>query len=278
MAYSAAITRGNPACLIFMVDQSASMGDPIGSVPGTGGPRPKKRDVAADALNEMLFELCIRGAKAGATEDYFEVAVIGYSDVVASAFAGELAGRDLVRISQIAAHPARIEERSEVVNGTSIPRRVPIWIEPTSVGGTRMNLAFQLAAAHVDRFLRLHPDSYPPIVVNLTDGEPTDGDPSELAAAIRDRQSSDGAALLFNLHLGSVDAQPRVFPDDDVVLPDAAARQLFNLSSTLPGPMRSLALASGLTVGDRSRGFAYNADISSVVKFLDIGTRALELR
>lgn len=50
------------------------------------------------------------------------------------------------------------------------------------------------------------------------------------------------------------------------------------MSSLLPTHMRSYAAAQGQRVSEATRGFVYNADITSVVQFLDIGTRATELR
>lgn len=253
------------------------MGDPLGDPDEFGRVR-FKSDLVAEVVNDMLYELCIRCAKARGTEDYFEVAVVGYGSHVSSAFAGHLEGMDLVPISSIAAHPFRIEEHVERLGDAAMPRRVPIWVQPKADGGTRMCLALQFAASLAQRFIRLHPDSFPPIVLNVTDGDATDGDPMDAAAAVTGLGGRDGAALLFNLHLGSSAAQSRVFPDREDRLPDSAARSLFRASSVLPSPMRVLASASGFDVDDRSRGFAYNADLVTLVKFLDIGTRALDLR
>ncbi|MBS2966979.1 hypothetical protein KGA66_28355, partial [Actinocrinis puniceicyclus] len=122
------------------------------------------------------------------------------------------------------------------------------------------------------------PGSFPPIVLNLTDGESTDGDPSEAAARLRSLATADGPVLLFNLHVSNGSATPVVFPDRDDSLPDAFARLLFGMSSVLPPHMKSYAAGEGLPVSDASRGFVFNADIASVVQFLDIGTRATDLR
>lgn len=277
MSYAAPISRANPACIVFLVDQSASMADSLGP-PDDDGEHSSKSEVVAQVLNEMLYELCIRSAKVDRTEDYFEVAVVGYGHQVASAFTGELEGRDLVPISTLAASPARFESRALRASDWTRVVRVPVWVEPRAAGPTKMGLALRIATSLIDRFLRLHPDCFPPLVVNLTDGEPTDGDPADLVRDLCARTSTDGAALLFNLHLGSGRARPVLFPDDRLLLPDAPSRALFELSSPLPSPMRTLAIAMGLTVSDRSRGFAYNADLSAIVRFLDIGTRAIEQR
>jgi hypothetical protein len=90
--YVAEISRTNPSCFIFLVDQSASMVDPIG-----GEVKMSKADVVADALNRLLTELAIRCAKEEGVRDYFHVAVLGYGGRSAqSAFGGALQGRGLV--------------------------------------------------------------------------------------------------------------------------------------------------------------------------------------
>ena len=61
---------------------------------------------------------------------------------------------------------------------------------------------------------------------------------------------------------------------DDVDLPDNYARRLFSISSPLPPQMLRQARIQETTLTEGVRGFAFNADLASVVMFLDIGTRA----
>ena len=56
--YSAEISRANPTCFVFLIDQSASMQDEIGNAQGQ-----RKCDVVADAVNRLLSELTIKCAK-----------------------------------------------------------------------------------------------------------------------------------------------------------------------------------------------------------------------
>ena len=53
---------------------------------------------------------------------------------------------------------------------------------------------------------------------------------------------------------------------------DEFARRLFRMSSTLPPSMQVQAREASFDVNDRTRGFVFNADLASVVRFLDIGT------
>ncbi|MDI2132156.1 vWA domain-containing protein [Yinghuangia seranimata] len=279
MVYTAEISRTNPTCFIFLVDQSASMVDPIG-----GEVKQRKADVVADAINRLLTELSVKCAKEEGVRDYFHIAVIGYGHTsVGSVFGGALAGRDLVPISEVADNPARIDERVKKVPdgaGGLVETSVtfPLWLEPVANGGTPMVRALSYADNLVAGWVEQHPDGFPPIVLNLTDGESTDGDPSAAAAALAARASSDGTALLYNSHVSDTGGSPTTFPDSDADLPDAYARQLFAMSSVLPSGVRSYAATQGYRMSDATRGFVYNADIVSIVDFLDIGTRATELR
>lgn len=276
--YSAEISRANPTCFVFLLDQSGSMEDRIG-----GGEGQRKCDVVADALNRLLSELAIKCAKEEGVRDYFHVAVVGYGVEVGPALAGALAERQLVPLSEIAASPARLETRAKKIPdgaGGLVEQEVkfPVWVDPVANGGTPMSTALGHAEAILTAWLDEHAGCFPPVVLNLTDGEPTDGDPHLPAEAVRALASTDGNTLLFNLHVSS-DASPAVlFPDADSALPDEFAKMLFGLSSALPDGMRAYARQQGVKVSEATRGFVFNADATSIVQFLDIGTRATDLR
>lgn len=276
MAYSAEISRANPTCFVFLIDQSESMRRHIG-----GGDTPMtKAEAVADAVNRLLSELSIKCAKEDGVRDYFHVGVVGYGASVGPIFDGALAGRDLVPLSEVAASPARMEERARPAGRHAARRSVkfPTWFSPVAYGDTPMCAALTRARSVLAAFLADHPGCFPPIVVNVTDGESTDGDPLVPAQALQSLTSADAPVLLFNLHLSSDRSEPIVFPADGAPLPDDHARALHRMSSPLPEPMRRAAAAQGLVLPDGARGFAFNADISAIVQFLDVGTQVLELR
>ena len=279
MPYTAEISRSNPSCFLFLIDQSGSMGDLFAS----GESRRKKSEGVADAINKLLQNLVIKCAKEEGVRDYFNVAVIGYGATVGSAYGGQLAGRDLVPVSEIANLPARIEERKRQVEdgaGALVAQsvRFPVWFDPIANGGTPMCQAFGRAISLLESWALQHPNSFPPVVINITDGEATDGDPSAPAEAIKKIHTTDGEPLLFNLHLSSVASTPIEFPDSEIGLPDQFAQMLFRMSNVLPAHIRDQARNEGYRVTDGSRGFVFNADLVSVIKFLDIGTRPSNLR
>ena len=56
--------------------------------------------------------------------------------------------------------------------------KFPIWFDPRAYGGTPMKEAFQKAQLILKSWLEQHPNCFPPVVIHITDGMSTDGDPS----------------------------------------------------------------------------------------------------
>ncbi len=274
MPYTAELSRTNPTCFIFLIDQSSSMAEPFGADPD----RPKAQGVA-DGINRLLQNLILKCAKGDSIRDYFHVGVVGYGARIGWALGGKLAGKRLVPLGQLAHNPLRIEERSrKVPDGAGglieRPFKFPVWFEATAAGRTPMCQALSLATLAVKEFALEYPDSFPPLVVNISDGKATDGDPEVAAQVLRDLATADGNALLFNAHLSSTPAPAVEFPSREEELADPEGRRLFRMSSILPPRMYHAAQAEGLRVTEQSRGFVFNADLVSVLRFLDIGTRA----
>jgi len=273
MPYSAEISRSNPTCFLFLIDQSKSMLGAIG-----GGQGKKKADAVADSLNRLLYTLVLRCVWGQSVLDRFHVGVVGYGRQVAPALGGALAGRELAPISELARCPLRVEQRVNLVDdgrGGQVEQivKMPVWFEAAGDGKTPMCKGMERASQIISTFLLEHPACYPPLIVNLSDGEATDGNPEGPAQNLRELASEDGAVLLFNGHISSRSEQVIEFPDDEASLPDEYARRLFRMSSRLPPAMQNSARQAGLPVTADSRGFVFNADLASVVRFLDIGTR-----
>lgn len=242
-----------------------------------------KAQGVADAINRLLQTLVIKCAKSEGVRDYYHVGVLGYGAQVGPAFSGGLAGKDLVPISEIATTPARLDERTKKVEdgaGGLVDQTIkfPIWIDAIANGGTPMCQALAKAQSILSSWIGQHPGCYPPIVINITDGESTDGDPTAVAEALKSLASNDGNVLLCNVHLSSQPSTPIEFPDSETLLPDQYAQLLFRMSSMLPDGMRSIALQDGYSVTSQSRGFVFNSDMISLIRFLDIGTRPSNLR
>jgi uncharacterized protein YegL len=269
MAYTAEISRNNPTCLVFMIDQSGSMAD---ALPDGSG---QKANAVADAINKLLQNFIVRNTATEVVYDRFHISVIGYGTTVGPAFGGALKGEGIVPLSVIAEHP-RMESRMKKMSdgaGGVFEQQVtfPVWFDPIANGSTPMGQAFDQAAAVVSGWLSAHPGCFPPIVLNISDGEP-DADPTSEADRLKRLSSNDGEVLVFNAHVSSEGGAPIKYPESDAGLPNPNAKLLYKLSSVLPQKMRDLAKPE-FQLPENSRGFVYNGDLVDIINFLDIGTR-----
>jgi hypothetical protein len=274
--YTAEISRENPTCFLFLVDESGSMRESI-----SGQVDRSKADSLSDALNRLLHELVSSCSQGMEIVDRFHIGIIRYGDEsVESALGGALAGKKLVPVSMIGNNPLRVETRTKKqydgVGGIIEAKvKVPVWYEPVAKGKTPMCAALNLACDFVKEFIQSHPACFPPVVINITDGKPNDGDPRPMANALREITSEDGKVLLFNVHISSSNAEPIQYPVKESVLSDNLARLLFRMSSQIPPPMLKLARAIVPNITEGARGFVFNADMVATIQMLDIGTRGV---
>ena len=140
MAYQAEISRENPTCILFVIDQSGSM-DEI-----TEAGRSKAAFVA-DVLNKTLYTLITSCSKSDGVRNYFDVGVIAYAgSQVTSGFGGALSGDIVHPIHAISEHTLRVEERKKKVDDgaggiVELKTKFPVWFDPKSEGGTPMRAA-----------------------------------------------------------------------------------------------------------------------------------------
>jgi len=276
MSYTAEISRTKPTCFLFLVDQSSSMLEPFG-----GQPAKQKAEGVADAINRLLQNLVLKCTKGDGIRDYFYVGLIGYGGRLGSALSGALASQTVVPVNAIANNPLRVEQRTRKVAdgaGGIIEQsfKFPVWFEPTARGRTPMCAALGLAKEYLNVFLGRFGTCYPPLVINITDGMSTDGDPLPAATTLKGLASKDGNVLLFNAHVSSILSHPIEFPSTEDGLPDNFARLLFSMSSPLPPKLLEAARSKAYPAPPGSRGFVFNADLVSVIRFLDLGTRVAQ--
>lgn len=278
MAYTAEISRTHPSCFLFLIDQSGSMSEQFTSLQKTVS------EAVADGINKLLQQLVIKCAKSEGVRDYYYVGVIGYGkDGAKPAFKGAVAGQDLVSISDIAKHPARVEERTKKVSDgagglVDMPVKFPIWLDPISDGGTPMKEAFTKANQIIGNWLSEHPDCFPPVVINITDGESTDGNPLDEMRMLTGKFSSDGYVILFNIHASARASHSISFCGASTPLPDQYAELLFAGASSLPGFMKQIASQEyQLNMPEDAKAFILNGSLELIITAIDIGTRPSNL-
>lgn len=274
------INRKHPAYLLFLVDQSGSMQEELADAGGES-----KAEFLAKTINRSL-NIIIKACTRSQGDDvevrhYFDISVLGYGNpTVASALGGVLAGKPTVGLPELADHPVRVETRKIKQNNgnggiVELDERVPVWLDPVSGLGTPMAEALQEAQRLASDWVAEHPDSYPPIVLHITDGEATTGDPAPAAAALRDLSTSHGGVLLLNCHIASHGSHTVLYPVDESEVPvgDPYATALFGMSSELRPEMVELAREAGhVEVKTGSRGYVFNGGMADLVDFLSIGT------
>ncbi len=278
--YTQEISRQNKALFLFLLDQSFSMEEPLGNSAN------RKCDELVAAINGWLQNMAIRASSDEGIKDWMDIGVIGYrtdanaNPIIDSALQGQLMGQFIVSIAEIGGAPARIDTRIQYIPDEEtgemieIPCEMPVWVDPVAEGGTPMCHMLYHTHEILSDWISRHPNSFPPIVVHITDGESQDGDPIPYAESVKKLYTQDGNVLLFNCHLSMTAADPFMFPASDMGLPDDLARVLFYMSSILPEPFYRHGVAEGFPLQQQARGMAFNADMVCLIQFLNMGTQA----
>lgn len=268
---AAEISRANPAFIMFLLDQSDSMKDPF-----KGGAM-KKSEGVADAINRALYNIVLTCNRDDGVRDYFYISVIGYGASVGSAFLkANLADKERVPISLIADNAESVPRQKRESDGAGgvFVREIDFktWINPVASNGTPMGRAFRLAHDILQKWLAEYPNSFPPIVVNITDGKAGD-DPIQPARDIMRLKSNAGSVMLFNAHLADENIEPCTFPSNINEIPqDEYAQMLYNISSELTPEMLRLAQQTDERIKEGAKGFAYNADLVKITDFINVGS------
>jgi hypothetical protein len=272
MSYQAEISRASPTAIVVVMDQSTSMSHRL-----TSGQ--SKAAFVADVLNKTLYTLITSCSKADGVRDYFHVAVVAYAGEDArSGFHAGLKGNRLHPVSCLADAPLRVETRTKKVAGldgdvVEQSVRFPIWFEPKSGGKTTMCAGLSAAIEILEDWCAAHPAAYPPTILHVTDGHPSDGNPEPIADRLKKLGTHDGSCLLFNLHVDVGDGNPLIFPNDERAIADRFGKALFRMSSLLPPHAVEAAASKGHDVRPGARAFVFNAGIEDIADFFDIGTR-----
>jgi hypothetical protein len=264
---------GLPALLLFLIDQSGSM-----SLPWAGSQRSKAEQVA-DVINRLWESVVTQCSKGERTMSYFHVGCIGYGGSGTLYLIGS-AGQPTVTASDLKANVEWERRWKKVPDGAGgiidVETDLAVWLRPQSAGNTPMHDALSEARRVVTQWFGDHSNSFPPIVFNITDGQPDDpAAVEETAKTLCALRTNDGEVLLFNCHISETAQRPLAFPATDSGLPDEFARLLFRISSILPEIMLSRARSLEYELNQGARAFVYNADQVDLVQMLDVGTRPL---
>lgn len=146
---------------------------------------------------------------------------------------------------------------------------------PIANGGTPMAEAFQQASNGIEKFIANHPNGFPPIVINITDGEPNNmALATNEAKKLAQLKTSDGNVIILNAHISNASAGKIELPSNDSGFSsNQFAKFLFDISSILPEPLVESAKNAGFNVQTGAKGFVFNADAETLIKLLNFGSQ-----
>ena len=278
--YSAHITRQNKGAVVLLIDQSGSMAEET----TFNGSTTTKATAVADIANSLIEEFINRSNRERGVADYFDVAVIGYGGEQAKSLLGNRF-RSIVEIDSMYVPTTQQHSFHTLATGEKLDflfqRRQ--WVEPVAKGRTPMKAALQMAHRLAAAWCRKHPSSFPPIVINITDGEATDATAEELlcvADRLKSLGTDDGSLLLFNIHVNAKPSQEKAvvkWPADVSTLPDSRnAHTLYTMASPLP-PLYNTHIAQikGEEPSQVYRAVCYNSSCDDLVGAMLIGSLSI---
>lgn len=273
--YTKQWSTATPGYLIFLIDQSSSMGHAwVGDK--------SYAQYTSEVINRTINELIATNAAGESVKDRVFITLIGYG--------GDHDVRDIRSdyINSYAEEPIKVEKfLKRVSDGAGgfieMEMEVPIFLEPVSTGLTPMADAFQFAKKLIDGWITKKSDNPVPVIINISDGRPEAGsvelnkieiDNTIVAAnEIMKLQTEDGYPLIFNVHISKSGSEIQ-FPEFEFELNnDSMAQLLFKISSTVPAAYRQAAKDLKLNdIGDHAKGFISNASPETLLKFINFGS------
>tara|TARA_B100000003_G_C10913382_1_gene364163 strand:- start:942 stop:1778 length:837 start_codon:yes stop_codon:yes gene_type:complete len=273
--YTQNLQTKNPGCIIFMVDQSGSM---AAADPKTQHSLAFTAKRATDLTISEIVAACI---KQGVVMPRVWIGAYGYSTQYPNNVKWIIKGKQY----DTADHAGLIsivdlEETDNEYYDDNNELFINDYAEEAANGGTPMGSAFDEVLSLVENFAQNHSSAHPPIVINISDGEPTDmslADMEAKAQALRGITTTDGDALLWNIHVSAADPNPIVCPDAGTKMPDAYADAMLASASAMPDAHKTNAAARGIQVGETAKCCVYNADANTLVQMLSFASSVVDL-
>ena len=235
--------------------------------------------------NALITELIDRCQRTDALRNYYDIAVIGYANDEVESLLGKQGFISIEQLKQMAPERSTISIEEELPDGSSamVTHSITEWIRPKAEGKTPMYEALLCVRDLVGKWCAEpeNRESFPPIVINITDGESSDCDDRELCdicSQIRRQATADGNTLLLNIHISANSTIPSmVFPmAEELVAADRYARTLAECSSIMPEAFNeSIQQIKGAGATPPFIGMGYNASIIELLSIINIGSRSV---
>ncbi|NDJ51634.1 MAG: VWA domain-containing protein [Chloroflexi bacterium] len=226
MPYTVPATSKTPALIIYLLDVSGSMGEPLGGKP--------KIEVVSDALHQVAVRMVQRSTKGTTVAPRYRVAMFAYSSQVTDLLGG-------------------IKTVSELAQ-MGVPRLQPMDATDTAS-------AFREAENLLNQEIGNLQDSPAPLVCHMTDGEyNSGGDPEPIAKRIMQMAVPDGNVLIENIFVtDKATSAPISDPKnwdgitDETPLASPYAETLMRMSSEVPPTYASVMAEMGYRLSPGAR-------------------------
>lgn len=256
----------DPGCIIFMIDQSAS----------TRGMFHKSKNSisfeVARAVNMILDELFEANRSKDQIIPRVMIGCYCYSGITDVNWAIPDVNPNSDGLISISNLEACVNELMD----DEFEKCISWFVHEKSHGATPMRVAFEKTAQIAKMFTENYPNSYPPVIINITDGFPTDCAVEELPEVvlpIMNLKTSDGASLIFNIHISLDSTSSIFFPKFSDNLPDVNSGHLLNASSTIPSSFVAKFGEIGrekFPIHENSKCLVYNADSATLIEAIRI--------
>jgi len=224
MPYTILATSKTPAFIIYLLDVSASMSQPLGER--------RRIDVVMDALQATLRQMVFRSTKGSRLSPRYRIAMLAYSDHVYDLLDG------IKPIDQV----ARL----------GVPELSPMRTTDTAKAFTWAEKLLQAELPNLQHCPA-------PLICHMTDGEYTGEDPEPIVRRIMQMAVPDGHVLVENIFISDKIlprpiADPRKWPGilPNTQLTNEYARKLRAMSSPLPDSYRQMMLEMGYNLDSRA--------------------------
>lgn len=283
--YSARITREHRSAFLLLIDCSGSMNEEIFLY----GEQMKKSDGVTLIVNMFIEELINRSRREEGVVNYFDLCVLGYGDEKVSVMLGD-ERNPFTNVSELTA-------RKTTTRTFNIVRDIPggesaafefnqrCWVESRASGSTPMKAAMLKAYDIIGQWCdkKSNRKSFPPSIINITDGEASDAGNKELldcASLLKSSATEDGNVLLFNIHLADAkNIHDCVsFPSALEELPKLKyAELLYEMSSQIPAVYNNMLKHYQRTSAPPYRAVCYNCPPDKLFGMLAIGSASITL-
>lgn len=279
--YSQEITRRHRTAFIIALDQSTSMQEEV----RFGRLKMSKAEAVAYTANILITELIDRSRRKDGVRNYYDIAVVGYSDDEVRMLLSEDGFVSVKSLAERIPEAVTISFEESMPDKTTalVKHHIHPWIEPKAEGNTPMYEALLRIREMVEEWCEQEQNrqSFPPIVFNITDGEASDCDDNELRYAadmLRRTGTEDGQALLINIHLSTDLSLPSmIFPmAEELLSANRYARLLAECSSLMPESFNAEIGELKISASTPPyRGMGYNASVIELLSIINIGSRSI---